>query len=180
MRLESTDIVVWLRKRCRSFARACGLSDRADRKFPGTRYEHAYRKLQAACACEHPACECFVGFTCVYGPGTLNPALGAKWFLMGAHRGDRACQWFLGELYANGEGVPRDPVLAYFWTARAAGNGLMPAVADAVALKRNLTTEQLRVADVLPGGSYPHPAGSEPCLRVIECRPTIRSRASAA
>lgn len=41
----------------------------------------------------------------------------AKWFRMAAEQGHRRSQLLLGAMYRQGEGVPKDMVLAYMWTS---------------------------------------------------------------
>ena len=52
-----------------------------------------------------------------YGQGTPpDSAEAAKWYRKAADQGYRQAQDRLGYLYAMGEGVPEDLVLAYMWT----------------------------------------------------------------
>ena len=40
----------------------------------------------------------------------------AKWFRKAAEQGDAKAQYNLGIMYAKGQGVPQDYVLAYMWS----------------------------------------------------------------
>lgn len=47
----------------------------------------------------------------------------AEWYALAAAKGDAAAQALLANLYLEGRGVPRDPVIAYAWYDLAAANG---------------------------------------------------------
>ena len=43
-----------------------------------------------------------------------------KWYLLAAHQGDAQAQGSLGEMYAKGQGVPKDFIKAHAWMNLAA------------------------------------------------------------
>ncbi|MCH8139850.1 MAG: sel1 repeat family protein, partial [Proteobacteria bacterium] len=67
-----------------------------------------------------------------------DPARARALYLKAAAAGVAEAQHNLGVLYANGEGVGRDDVLAYMWLDLAAGNGLKQAKAFGDALSRRM------------------------------------------
>ena len=44
-----------------------------------------------------------------------DKALAVQWFRKAADQGDASAQLYLGVMYANGRGVPKDYTLAYMW-----------------------------------------------------------------
>lgn len=46
-----------------------------------------------------------------------------KWFTLAAKQGDADAQYYLGEMYADGDGVPRNLKTAIKWYTRAAEKG---------------------------------------------------------
>ena len=52
-----------------------------------------------------------------------DDAQAVKWYRLAADQGDAMAQANLGTKYANGEGVPRDYVLAYMWWNLGAARG---------------------------------------------------------
>ena len=48
----------------------------------------------------------------------------AQWFLKGAEAGDVRCAYYIGQLYANGEGVKRSKKEAKRWLSVAAEAGM--------------------------------------------------------
>jgi len=76
-----------------------------------------------------------------------------KWYQRAAMQGVAFAQFNLGVRYANGQGVDRDPVLAYQWFALAA-QGLLGKEADTArqardAIRSQLTPEQVARGDEL-------------------------------
>jgi hypothetical protein len=74
-----------------------------------------------------------------------------KWYQRAAMQGVAFAQFNLGVRYANGQGVDRDPVLAYQWFALAA-RGLLGKEADTArqardAIRAQLTPEQVARGD---------------------------------
>jgi len=60
-----------------------------------------------------------------YSSGNYDKA--AREFRIFAERGDREAQYMLGMLYAEGQGVERDDLLAAYWYARSADQGFADA-----------------------------------------------------
>ena len=72
------------------------------------------------------------------------------WIFRGlAEEGDAAAQYMLGGLYARGEGVERDPVLAHRWLSAAADQGHQPAARLRDELALRMSPEQLAEARAL-------------------------------
>jgi TPR repeat protein len=66
-----------------------------------------------------------------------------------AERGDADAQYLLGYLYARGEGVRRDLLLAYLWYTLAARQGDEFAAAALAGLALSLSPEQIAAAEAL-------------------------------
>jgi TPR repeat protein len=52
-----------------------------------------------------------------------NSAEAVKWFRLAADQGDAVAQYFLGYMYADGRGVPKNYVNAYIWLNLSAAQG---------------------------------------------------------
>lgn len=75
-----------------------------------------------------------------------------------ANRGDKDAQFILGDMYAKGQGVPRDKVEAWKWYQLAAAGGARDAAQAAATLGRQMTAAQLtrareRVLNWRPAGA---------------------------
>ena len=75
-----------------------------------------------------------------------------------ANHGDKDAQFILGDMYAKGQGVPRDKVEAWKWYQLAAAGGAPDAAQAAAALGRQMTQPQLtrareRVLNWRPAGA---------------------------
>ena len=69
-----------------------------------------------------------------------------KYFEVGAYYADKLSQLSIGLMYMNGEGVAKDPVMAYAWLDLAAERDYPDFVATRDRLKATLTAEQLQKA----------------------------------
>ena len=66
-----------------------------------------------------------------------------------AEKGDAAAQWSLGTMYAEGQGVPQDYVLAHMWMNLAVAKGVQEVVKGRDLLEKNMTTDQIAEAQRL-------------------------------
>ena len=69
---------------------------------------------------------------------------GLRWLKMAAERGEPRALLVYGTALFNGDGVPRNPVLAYAYVSRAAAQGLAPAKETLAEMDRILPLEQRR------------------------------------
>ena len=60
--------------------------------------------------------------------GSTDFEEGFGWFLTAAFQGDAAGQYNLGQMYALGYGVEKNPEKAFFWTKKSAEQNYLPAV----------------------------------------------------
>ncbi len=72
-----------------------------------------------------------------YERGDYDTAL--KEFRPLAEQGDPLAQSYLGGMYAEGEGLPKDYVLAHMWMNLAAAKGVQEAVKGRDLLEKNMT-----------------------------------------
>ncbi len=79
-----------------------------------------------------------------YERGDYDTAL--KEFRLLAERGNEAAQANLGFMYAKGQGVPKDYVLAHMWATLAAAQGRENAVELCDLLEKRMTPSQLAEA----------------------------------
>ena len=79
------------------------------------------------------------------GGVNIDMSQAAKWFQEAAQRGVVDSQFNLGVLFESGQGVSRDPDLAFYWYGVAAGQGDKTASARVAILRSELPTD--RVAD---------------------------------
>ena len=79
----------------------------------------------------------------------VPPASGFEDLLRCAEQGHANSQYALGYVYANGDGVPEDQVLAYMWwnLSAAQGNELAREIKDLI--EQRMTREQIGDADRL-------------------------------
>jgi TPR repeat protein len=75
-----------------------------------------------------------------------------------ANAGDGVAEYRLGVLYAKGEGVPQDSVLAYMWWTLADAHGDPDAVYDRDDIEGTMTLAQLADAQRLAAEWMPMPA----------------------
>ena len=66
-----------------------------------------------------------------------------------AERGDHRAQYWLGVMYLEGKGVPKDDVRAYIWLSVAAQRGNRAARIGRHTIARRMTAEQLADAEKL-------------------------------
>jgi TPR repeat protein len=90
-----------------------------------------------------------------YATGRFGDA--AQGFGEFAARGDHRSQYWLGMMYYEGKGVPRDPLRAYMWLSLAAERGNRAAGIGLDAVVRRLSEDELgearaMAADWRPGG----------------------------
>ena len=76
-----------------------------------------------------------------YERGDYDTAL--KEFRPLAEQGDPLAQSYLGGMYAEGEGLPKDYVLAHMWMNLAAAKGVQEAVKGRDLLEKNMTPAQI-------------------------------------
>ena len=76
-----------------------------------------------------------------YERGDYDTAL--KEFRPLAEQGDPLAQSYLGGMYAEGEGLPKDYVLAHMWMNLAAAKGVQEAVKGRGLLEKNMTPAQI-------------------------------------
>jgi TPR repeat protein len=62
---------------------------------------------------------------------------------MAAKQNDIQAQYFLGNMYITGDGVPRDPSRAYFWLGIAASQGADQASLRLRQLEEEMSKQQL-------------------------------------
>ena len=70
-------------------------------------------------------------------------SLRAASLVLAAEQGDATAQYNLGNMYANGNGVPQDDITAHMWFNLAAANG-----DPAASTSRDLVATQLAAADI--------------------------------
>jgi len=75
----------------------------------------------------------------LFDSGSRDPAL--QWLKKAAERGEPRAMLVYGTALFNGDGVPRDPVLAYAYVSRAAAQGLEPAKSTLADLDNMLPVE---------------------------------------
>ncbi|HUE78734.1 MAG TPA: SPOR domain-containing protein [Sphingomicrobium sp.] len=71
-----------------------------------------------------------------------NRVAGLRWLKSAAERGEPRALLIYGTALFNGEGIPRDPVLAYAYVSRAAAQGLAPAKRTLAEMDQLLPLEQ--------------------------------------
>jgi TPR repeat protein len=72
-----------------------------------------------------------------------------------AERGDHRAQYWLGMIYFEGRGVPKDDLRAYMWLTLAAGQGNRGARAGRDGIARRLSDAQIAEADRLAAAWLP-------------------------
>lgn len=80
------------------------------------------------------------------GNGRPDFAAAVHWYRKAARQGDVTAQINLGDYYARGRGVPRDPVCAWVWLKRAAEQGSAWAGRRAEAVASEMTAVQRATA----------------------------------
>ena len=119
-----------------------------------------------------------VGFAAPAGAGDFDDGLAAynaKDYAAALHywhpladRGDGETQYHLAVLYANGEGVPRDTVMAHMWytlaALRLAGDARDRAVTNRESLEARMTPEQIAEAHRLAREWYPKTWARSPMM----------------
>ncbi len=83
----------------------------------------------------------------VYERGDYDTAL--KEFRPLAEQGHAEAQYNLGVMYVQGQGVPKDYVLAHMWLNLAAGKGMKEAVKGRDFLRKLMTPDQIAEAQRL-------------------------------
>ncbi len=78
-----------------------------------------------------------------------NHAEAVRWYRAASEQGDANAQANLGSMYASGEGVPEDYVLAYAWFNLAGAQGVEEAQEAKDRLSRRMTSEQVARAQEL-------------------------------
>ncbi|MGD9538169.1 MAG: tetratricopeptide repeat protein [Alphaproteobacteria bacterium] len=87
-----------------------------------------------------------------FGLGVIAESRGddaeaTRWYEQAAQRGLPAAQVLIGQRYAEGTGVARDPVLAYAWFTRAIEAGVPNAAKVRDALAATMTPEAIEEAE---------------------------------
>ena len=72
-----------------------------------------------------------------------------RWYRLATEQGYATAQSNLGNMYANGQGVPEDDVLAYMWWNLAAAQGVEDAQENKDIIERQMTREQIGEAQRL-------------------------------
>ena len=70
------------------------------------------------------------------------------WYRLAADQGDAGAQFNLGIMYANGEGVPKDYVLAYMWRNLAAAGASEADIREKAAKAREALAGMMTPAQV--------------------------------
>ena len=78
--------------------------------------------------------------------GQPDEAQAAKYFRMAADQGIGDGQCYLGKMYAAGQGLPKDPVLAYQWALIASQNGAEQCLQTLKSLEPEMKLEQVNEA----------------------------------
>ena len=78
-----------------------------------------------------------------------DDAEAVRWYRMAAEQGFALAQSSLGAMYANGEGVPENYVLAYAWLNLAAAQGHEGAVSRKAEVEGLMTAAQIAEAQEL-------------------------------
>ena len=102
---------------------------------------------------------------------------GLRWLRMAAERGDPRALLVYGTALFNGDGIPRDPVLAYAYVSRAAGQGLAPAKQTLADMDRILPLEQRRKGVAL---AMEKAKPAQPSKARTAARPPTRTKPPAA
>jgi TPR repeat protein len=89
--------------------------------------------------------------------GSKDYTQAAKWYGRAAEQGDIMSQYFLGTMYAEGQGVPQDDLLAYFWLNLAAARGPTEAREARDKTAKRLTLEQRARAQEMARNWKPKP-----------------------
>ena len=76
-----------------------------------------------------------------------NPAEALRWYLRAAEQGYAIAQTNAAVLYIQGDGVPRDLVMADGWLLIAAANGVDDAAKASKELHKHMSSEQIRQAE---------------------------------
>ena len=72
-----------------------------------------------------------------------------KWYRLAADQGNACAQYNLGIMYAKGQGVPQDYVLAHMWFNLSAAQGIGDAVKNRDIAAGKMTPDQLAEAQRL-------------------------------
>ncbi len=88
-----------------------------------------------------------------------------RWYRLAAEQGNANAQYSLGVMYANGEGVKRDYVLAYMWANLAASQktGVDRKMSEELrdSLEKKMTRQQIAEAQRLAREFKPKRSGSQ-------------------
>ena len=79
----------------------------------------------------------------MYDDVARNRPLAAKWYRRSADQGDKYAMFRLGEMYRDGEGVPRDYASAHMWFNLAAESGYPYASTARDELAQKMTPDQI-------------------------------------
>ena len=71
-----------------------------------------------------------------------DSAEAARWYRKAADQREPRAEHALGLCYADGDGVPQDPVEAFKWISLSASHGHQPALQIKPSLEKKLTPEQ--------------------------------------
>lgn len=99
----------------------------------------AQKWLEAAARADHLDAQTTLGLL-LFDSGSRDSAM--QWLKKAAERGEPRALLVYGTALFNGDGVPRDPVLAYAYVSRSAAQGLEPAKSTLQQLDAMLPVEQ--------------------------------------
>jgi len=126
--------------------------------------------LERAARANHLDAQTTLGLL-LFDSGSRDAAL--QWLKRAAERGEPRALLVYGTALFNGDGVPRDPVLAYAYVSRSAAQGLEPARTTLLELDRILPVEQRQkgVAIALDQAKGKPPPKSKPARKAATAPP---------
>jgi TPR repeat protein len=111
---------------------------------------------------------------------TGNRIGGMRWLKTAAEQGEPRALLIYGTALYNGDGVVRDPVLAYAYVSRAAAQGLAPAKTTLAEMDQLIPLEQrlrgIAIARQKANAAKPGPAKAAPA-KASPAKPSVRSAA---
>jgi TPR repeat protein len=101
------------------------------------------------------------------------------WFQRASDQGHADARFFLGVMYAKGDGAPQDSVRAHMWFRLSAAQGNQKAIKTLEVAERTMTPAQIAEAEKLARDWKPAPIGGIPAGR-MECGDHILLRSDQA
>jgi TPR repeat protein len=95
-----------------------------------------------------PAAQNTVAYYLAAADGAHDYGKAAEWYAKAAAQGLPAAQLNLGILYTRGLGVPLDYIEAFAWLSAAKAGGSKDAVKELNSLRRIMTSQQIKVAEM--------------------------------